>query len=470
MMYSCSLFIGRCDKTGNSQWQTLQGTDSGGANGLPFPVLAHNASQAAVQSHAEQTRLARNRANCAFSFILSHVEAPDIKQNLLRNYSPSDCYDMWQYLVERYDTPMDASLTDEYITQIRRLNIPEHIGYAEDSVHRFGDKIIAVNANGNANPNAGMRDVRRIIAEFGSAWRALVLNKTISKRGPSSTSARANAATALHVSFDAAADVDGALTGCVADALNVTTTEIICDNCRGAGHRRVQCPSTPRQRTFQYVSGLIESARLRANARGRTGGNRPQPRGQQAPFRPFRPNAAAGRRPPPQPTRFDSARVAEEGEDDEYGGAEGEEGDEPPEGAEEEADSAHTIGEMPIAIADDGYFQDEMLAATVEFVPKPKQAQRRPPHSLRCATGRPHLLHCAARPHRRGRHRHRSSSPRCSRAPGPTRTTRVPRHPVVCPAGWGILSGSIPRQLPQPPRRSQRARHRRPLRLLGDLS
>eukprot|EP00962_Isochrysis_galbana_P058541 scaffold31695_cov118-Isochrysis_galbana.AAC.7 len=63
-------------------------------------------------------------------------------------FTPLQTYDMWQYLVSMYDTPMDASRTDDYIT-IRRLSIAEHIGFDADSIQRFGSKIIALNSKLN---------------------------------------------------------------------------------------------------------------------------------------------------------------------------------------------------------------------------------------------------------------------------------------------------------------------------------
>eukprot|EP00962_Isochrysis_galbana_P051130 scaffold22463_cov149-Isochrysis_galbana.AAC.1 len=40
--------------------------------------------------------------------------------------------------------------TDDYITQIRRLTIAEHIGFDADSIQHFGSKIIALNSKLNA--------------------------------------------------------------------------------------------------------------------------------------------------------------------------------------------------------------------------------------------------------------------------------------------------------------------------------
>lgn len=209
--------VGRTDKSGSSLWMHLQGTDMGGINGIDFP---------AGSVGAEMARLGRSRASQAYSAILTNISAPDIKKNLMSTYGPMQAYDMWQYLVSMYDTPMDASRTDDYITQIRRLAIAEHIGFSEDTVQRFADKLIALNsqltvadrlddtalgnriliaimnashflhieartelnktsslqpgpnweyevpalnAAGAPNPNAGQRDLRRLIAHFHEA-------------------------------------------------------------------------------------------------------------------------------------------------------------------------------------------------------------------------------------------------------------------------------------------------------------
>lgn len=434
-----------CDKSGSSVCNHLDGSDMGGPVGPPIPGGAQQ---------AEMQRLRRTRTQKGYSLILSNISAEDIKRNLMNTFNPLQTYDMWQYLVAMYDTPMDASRTDDYITQIRRLTIAEHIGFDADSIQRFGSKIIAlnsklnaadrlddtaignriliaimdashllhipaadelnrtssaqpgdnwkyevpaVNANGLPNPNGGQRDVRALLQAFHIQWGGFVRSGAIQKRGPSAsgaarianTNAGNTTATAMHVTFEADGnhklDVDGAIYAQVTDALNITSTEIICDNCRGAGHKRVQCPSATRVRSFQYVTSLLESARARADSRGPSGGARPPPRGQRPPFRAFRPgaNAAAGRRPPAQPTRYGSARVAVEGEDDEYeqvecAEEEEKDGNELPE-EETGHESARIIAEMPVAIADDDYFQDELLSASAEFsttsgfTPEPKR-------------------------------------------------------------------------------------------------
>jgi hypothetical protein len=99
-----------------------------------------------------------------------------------------------------------------------------------------------MNANGIANINAGHRDLTRLIHHFDNSWRDLIKAGYISKRGPSRPVAIAHRATdsALTMAYvetdeDNIAEV-GDLAVTLVDALNITTSEIICDNCRGAGH------------------------------------------------------------------------------------------------------------------------------------------------------------------------------------------------------------------------------------------
>ena len=78
------------------------------------------------------------------------------------------------------------------------------------------------------------------------------------------------------------------------DANDVMTIEMLCDNCRGAGHGRRHCPSPRKFRSFRYVADLnlraYKRAEERAASRGdAAGGRRPPPRGQATPLKPGMP-------------------------------------------------------------------------------------------------------------------------------------------------------------------------------------
>lgn len=99
---------------------------------------------------------------------------------------------------------------------------------------------------------------------------------------------------------DLQAAVDAAENGCESevgfsvetcyDAEDVTSIELLCNNCRGPGHMSRSCPSPKKYRSYAYVAELNLRAlqRVETRARERNGpvtGNRPLPRGQKPPFR-----------------------------------------------------------------------------------------------------------------------------------------------------------------------------------------
>eukprot|EP00962_Isochrysis_galbana_P042996 scaffold16221_cov174-Isochrysis_galbana.AAC.3 len=71
----------------------------GGPNGPPIPGGAQ-------QPEMMRLRRARTRTQKGYSLILSNISAEDIKRNLLNMFTPLQTYDMWQYLVSMYDTPI----------------------------------------------------------------------------------------------------------------------------------------------------------------------------------------------------------------------------------------------------------------------------------------------------------------------------------------------------------------------------
>jgi hypothetical protein len=95
---------------------------------------------------AELARLRLARANIAYSTILQTIAAPDIQLNLMNTYQSQQAYDMWQHLQSIFNTALDVSETDDYITQMRNLSIAEHIGFDDDSVTRFVDKLTLLNS------------------------------------------------------------------------------------------------------------------------------------------------------------------------------------------------------------------------------------------------------------------------------------------------------------------------------------
>jgi hypothetical protein len=268
----------KTDKSGSSMTNYLDGDDMGG----PLPTAP---ALPGGHQDAELSRLRRGRANIAYATICSTIAAPDIQLNLMNTYSANNAYDMWQHLQNMYDTPLDVSQSDDYITQIFLLSIAEHIGFDEDTVHKFADKptlfnnkldiadrlnhtnvgnrillaimassshlhieartelkaplpqrrfkIPPINAQGNPNPMAGHSDLQRLIHHFDNAWRDLIKSGYNSKRGPSRRVATAAAAAAtatdiaMHVAFvaDGCDGDDSAVT--LVDALNITTSEII---------------------------------------------------------------------------------------------------------------------------------------------------------------------------------------------------------------------------------------------------
>ena len=73
------------------------------------------------------------------------------------------------------------------------------------------------------------------------------------------------------------------------DADGVPSIEVICDKCRGLGHRRRECPSADKYRTLAYAIAMLEAAKARAEGRAEERGDakfgrRPPPRGMREPF------------------------------------------------------------------------------------------------------------------------------------------------------------------------------------------
>ena len=74
------------------------------------------------------------------------------------------------------------------------------------------------------------------------------------------------------------------------DADGTMTVEVICDNCRGLGHMRKNCPSAKRFRSYKYVADMLTKAHQRAEERAAQrgdprGGRRQPPRGQRLPLK-----------------------------------------------------------------------------------------------------------------------------------------------------------------------------------------
>ena len=149
------------------------------------------------------------------------------------------------------------------------------------------------------------------------------------------------------------------------DSRGVRTTEIVCNQCFGAGHIASVCPSPKVKRSHEYVIALNQSAmKVKAERSKSTGapanGQRPARRGQSGPFR--SPSAA-----PPLPRTYaprESAREASE-----IAPADSD-GDYPLEGgAVEEAKTTHVVSKaMPVVLsasADDSYFIEEAKVASV---------------------------------------------------------------------------------------------------------
>ena len=117
------------------------------------------------------------------------------------------------------------------------------------------------------------------------------------------------------------------------DADGAESVDIICRGCRGFGHLVKHCPSPKKFRSYDYAITMLQNAKARAEERSRaaggaSGGSRPPPRGQRAPFqrlpRRFQQSAQPFRRFV-KGTASDKARLAEEGVED------GVEDEEPPE-------------------------------------------------------------------------------------------------------------------------------------------
>lgn len=105
---------------------------------------------------------------------------------------------------------------------------------------------------------------------------------------------------------------------------------MLCNKCRGAGHRASECPSSDKYRSYAYMIGLLQAAKDRADARGTPGGRRASQRGQVGPFRPnhprtFSPRSRSGTAPYRQflPAR---GRSAEENPDADNAEEDGERG------------------------------------------------------------------------------------------------------------------------------------------------
>ena len=113
------------------------------------------------------------------------------------------------------------------------------------------------------------------------------------------------------------------------DADGAESVDIICRGCRGFGHLVKHCPSPKKFRSYDYAINMLQNAKARAEERSRaaggaSGGSRPPPRGQRAPFqrlpRRFQQSAQPFRRFV-KGTASDKARLAEEGVEDGIEGA-----------------------------------------------------------------------------------------------------------------------------------------------------
>jgi hypothetical protein len=174
---------------------------------------------------------------------------------------------------------------------------------------------------GLPNPLIGQRDLPAIVRHFGAQWKAAIDAGHIPKRAAQSAArlASANVARALSLTNITDTELDDE-NGCthahVVDSVHIASFELICDNCRGAGHKKADCPSAHRYRSFQYAIALLESARRRAESRGPPAHG--APRGQRPPFTQGRANFRRDfRQPARQPVRFGAANVAEEGDENE---------------------------------------------------------------------------------------------------------------------------------------------------------
>lgn len=407
----------KTDKSGSSVADYLDGMDLGG----PHPQAPGYANMTpAVTGEMQRLRVAR--ANQAHSIILQTIGLADIKTTLRRTFARQQALDMWLHLIAAYDAPLLTSEQDAIRIKMLSLSIACDIGYDTDTIQRFAARLQVLNGKldpagqldqtglaervltaiinasqflhtpaldelnaapilrkymvralpgGLPNPLIGQRDLPAIVRQFGAQWKAAVDAGHIPKRAAQSSALRpasANVARALSAAGIADVDVpsedveDGYTQAHVVDSVLIATSELICDNCRGGGHKKAECPSAQRYRSFQYAIALLESARRRADARGPAA--RGPPRGQRPPFTqgraPFRRDPRA---PARQPVRFGAAHVAEEGDEDNAV-----EHDEPNADAEDGAGNhdapgmaATVTAVMPLTL--DDYFEDEYAQA-----------------------------------------------------------------------------------------------------------
>jgi len=131
-------------------------------------------------------------------------------------------------------------------------------------------------------------------------------------------------ATELALAVQGDCDAPGFELVLATDADGAESVDVLCRGCRGAGHLVKHCPSPKKYRSLDYMITLLQNAKARAEERSRavggaSGGNRPPPRGQRAPFqrlpRRFQQSTQPFRRFVKGNTS-DKARLAEEGDED----------------------------------------------------------------------------------------------------------------------------------------------------------
>eukprot|EP00900_Chrysochromulina_parva_P012988 jgi/Chrpa1/21690/Chrysochromulina_OHIO_Genome00028089-RA len=131
-------------------------------------------------------------------------------------------------------------------------------------------------------------------------------------------------ATELALAVQGDCDAPGFELVLATDADGAESVDVLCRGCRGAGHLVKHCPSPKKYRSLDYMITLLQNAKARAEERSRavggaSGGNRPPPRGQRAPFqrlpRRFQQSTQPFRRFVKGNTS-DKARLAEEEDED----------------------------------------------------------------------------------------------------------------------------------------------------------
>ena len=266
--------------------ETMYGMDAGG-----------DAPGAPVANGVAQQRGHTRRCRDLYGILYRHVENSDLR--LMASTLGRDGRLFWLLLERECRRPVTDLEIIEMDSKWSGCSILGTVGYLEDSVTQFsrylqklnarrpppqrktlnerctkilnslsGLEIFAVEALKELQSNAatqrfvfpanhavtpGERDYESLVLYFDGLWRAAFEKGLIKRQLAGKSSGSGTTVDSFHVADEQAAE-EGAHLVAREDG---SESEMICWNCLGAGHRKDQCPSAPRQRTFRGMIAIL---------------------------------------------------------------------------------------------------------------------------------------------------------------------------------------------------------------------